>query len=98
MSDEPIESIKLFIKRTIESINAKGSNDIYVSNIIRLIENNFAEVRSLKFIGFNDYSSDYQRITSKRQDLIMVVDKSQMIHYVPEFLVVDVDDIHITLY
>ena len=93
-----IESIKLFIKRTIESINAKGSNDIYVSNIIRLIENNFAEVRSLKFIGFNDYSSDYQRITSKRQDLIMAVDKSQMIHYVPEFLVVDVDDIHITLY
>ena len=94
--DELIRDVSIFIKDYIESINTSGSNSIYISNLIREIENNFSSVSYLKFVSFNDYSSDIQTIENKTVDLstLSVTDRKD---YVPEYLTLALDDVNIEL-
>lgn len=89
-------NLKIFIKNFIENINENGSNDLYISNLIRNIETNFASVHHLKFRGINEYNTDYQTICSKETDLNNL-SKIERRNYVPEILVADLDNILLSI-
>lgn len=89
-------NLQTFIKETIENINSSGNNDLYISNLIRQIESNFATIHHLRFLGINDYNTDYQTISIKETDLNNLSKKERR-NYVPEMLVVDRDDIKLSI-
>ena len=84
--------LKSFIKSYIESINNDGTNDLYISNLIREIENNFAYVHHLKFEGLNDYPTDCQSIINARISLNDMT-KEERRHFVPDLLTVNKNNI-----
>ena len=84
--------LKSFIKSYIESINNDGTNDLYISNLIREIENNFAYVHHLKFEGLNDYPTDCQSIINVRISLNDMT-KEERRHFVPDLLTVNKNNI-----
>ncbi len=98
-----VPRIKAYIKDYIENINTsvdeslgvKGYNAVYVSNIMRGIELNFDQVKYIKFIGINDYSSNVQVIENgKTFDNLT---KDQREYYVPEYLTISEDNITIDI-
>ena len=96
---DPIEirtKLKLFIKEFIEKVNSEGTNDLYISNLIRQIETNFAEVHHLKFTGINNYNTEYHTIRVKEKDFTKLT-KEERRNYVPEILVADVDKINLSI-
>lgn len=84
--------IKSFIKEFVEKVNSSGTNDLYISNMIKAIENNFPSVHHLRFTGINDYDPKYQTVCMKVTDLNDLT-KDELREYVPEVLVVSTDDI-----
>lgn len=106
------DELKTFIKETIESLNSDGINELHISNIMRTIENNFAYVDHIKFIGINGevgddgtykrtetmgYSTDYQSIKSITSD-INELSKEERFSYVPEMLCINKDQICLIFY
>ena len=64
---------------------------------MREIENNIPDVKFIRFLGINEYSSDYQTIVNNTVDLDTLT-KNARRNYVPEMLVINTDDILITEY
>ena len=89
--------VKEFIKQEIENINDYGQNNIYVSNLMRKIENTFAFVDHIRFNSINSYNTPYQAVKNKAQD-ISELSVEERRWYVPEFLVADIDRIIINEY
>ena len=85
-----------FIKSFVEKVNSSGSNDLYISNMIKAIENNFSAVHHLRFTGINDYDPKYQTVCMKVTDLNDLT-KEELREYVPEVLVVAQDDIKLNV-
>lgn len=92
-----VPEIKQFIKDRIETISDNGTNVIHISNLMREIEHNFTYVDHIRFRGFNDYDTKYQSIILKHTD-IDDMSKEDRRKYVPELLVIDLDDIIINEY
>lgn len=92
-----IPEIKQFIKERIETISDNGTNQIHVSNLMREIEHKFTYVDHIRFKGFNNYNTDYQSIRLQYND-IDDMSKEERRKYVPELLVIDLNDIVITEY
>lgn len=93
-----VPKIKSYIKTKIETLNNEtGTNQLHISNLMRLIESNFAFVDHIRFRGINQYSTDYQSIRLIYAD-INTMPKELRQKYVPEMLVVDTDDITINEY
>ena len=86
------DQVKEFIKNDIESINESGQNNLYVSNLMRKIETNFAYVDHIRFIRINNYDTTYQAIRSFTDDLNLL-SVEQRRKYVPEFLNIDKENI-----
>lgn len=89
--------LKIFIKEYIERVNNDGTNSFYNSNLIRTIENKFAYVHHLKFIGINDYPPRYQSVKNVTIDLD-TLSKEDRIRYVPEILVANLENINLTFF
>ena len=89
--------IKNFIKADTETINEYGQNNLYVSNLMRKIENRFAFVDHIRFKGINNYDTVYQAVKNKSVDLndLSVAERRW---YVPEFIVTDIDAITLNAY
>ena len=86
------EEIKSFIKSEVETVNDLGQNNMYISNLIRKIENNFDFVDHIRFNAINYYDSSYQTVKNKTLELKdLTVEERRW--YVPEFLVCDFDQI-----
>lgn len=90
------KNLKLFIKNFIEKVNSSGNNDLFISNLIREIETNFASVHHLKFMGINDYNTNYQTISVRTTNLNELT-KEERRQYVPEILVADLDNIILSI-
>ena len=86
------DQVKEFIKADVESINENGQNNLYVSNLMRKIETNFAYVDHIRFVRINNYDTTYQAIRSFTDDLNLL-SVSQRRKYVPEFLIMDKENI-----
>ena len=91
------KDIKTFIKNYIENVNTDGTNELYISNLIREMENNFAYIDHLKFKGINDYSTDYQTIKNITKN-INDLNKDERYKYIPEMLVCNTENITLTIY
>ena len=88
--------LKEFIKNFIEQVNSSGNNDLYISNLIKSIENNFPEIHHLKFLGINKYDTNYQTISSRVVN-INNLSKDERRRYVPEILVIDPNDVELQI-
>lgn len=86
------KDLKYFIKEYIEKINDKGTNNFFNSNLIREIETKFAYVDHMKFNGINSYDSSIQTVKNNTIDLYTLTKEERRV-YVPEILVVDLDNI-----
>ena len=96
IQEDLIRNLKIFIKNYIEGINNKGYNSIYISNLIQAIENNFPDVKYLKFVRINNYDSSVQVIENKNSDLNLLT-KEERRDYVPEYLTISLDDVLIEI-
>jgi hypothetical protein len=84
--------VKNYIKTEIETMNKNKLNNLYISNLMRKIESNFAYVDHMKFNSINGQGSDYQAVKNRTVDIkSMTVEERR--NYVPEFLVVNTSDI-----
>jgi hypothetical protein len=89
--------VKEFIKNEVETINSQGLNNLYISNLMRKIESNFAYVDHMRFKTINHYDANYQAVKNFTTDLdeLTVTERRE---YVPEFLVIEPEDIIINEY
>lgn len=85
---EAINAVELYIKDYIESINTEGTNELYISNLIKNLETNFSYIHHLKFRGINEYDTSYQTIGVNRFDYKELT-KEERRYYVPELLVIN---------
>ena len=92
-----VPSIKEFIKADVETINEDGMNNLYISNLMRKIEIQFAEVDHIRFRHINQYDTEYQAIRNYVDDLNELSIEERR-YYVPELLVINLDDITINEY
>ena len=91
------QEVKEFIKKEVETINSSGMNNLYISNLMRKIENQFAYVDHIRFKAINHYPTDYQAVKNYVEDLDDLTVEERR-YYVPELLVIDLDDITINDY
>lgn len=99
VSDAIVE-IRRYIKEYIENINKsksqtieyRGYNGIYVSNLIQELENNFDYIKYMKFKSINNYDSTVQVIENETVDVTTLSDIERR-EYVPEFLTISSDQI-----
>lgn len=91
-----IRDIKIFIKGYIENINDNGSNAIYISNLIKSLENTFPTINFLIFNQLNDYDPSVQILKNKTTDVLLMT-KEERINYIPEYLTISDEDIIIDL-
>lgn len=105
------DEIKTFLKETIEKLNEVGINDLHVSNIMRLMETQFAYIDHIIFGGFNGdvvngeytitdkmgYNTEYQSIKCITKDL-NDLSKDERFAYVPEMLCINKDQIVLVFY
>lgn len=89
-------SVKIFIKNYIEQINEKGTNAIYISNLIQQLQNNFKDIKYLKFIKINNYPSNIQVIENKSVDINSLT-RLEKQRYVPEYLTLREEDVKIDI-
>ena len=86
----------MFVERNFEEVNDNGLNGIYISNLIQALENEFEDIKYIKFISMNGYDTFVQCIENERVDLTKLT-KQERIEYVPEFLNIELEDITIEL-
>lgn len=94
--EDLLRDMKIFIKEYFEDINNGSLDAIYISNLIQMLENEFSEIKYLKFMSLNDYPTTVQNIENMTIDLNNL-SKTDRLEYVPEFLNIELDDILIEL-
>lgn len=75
--------IKEFIKDYVESVN--NDNNLYISNLIRELENSFRDIIYIEFNRINKYDNSVQSIEKNFPTHIMSR-RNDMIEFVPEFV------------
>ena len=90
------EELKMYIKNYIETINSDGTNELYISNLIRNVETDFAYVDHIVFQKINDYPTEYQAITNESIGLNNLT-KEQRKKFVPDILVINKNNVRITI-
>ena len=85
-----------YIKNYIETINSDGTNDLYISNLIRSVETDFAYVDHIVFTRINDYPTEYQSISNEFIGLDNL-SKEQRRKFVPDILVINKNNVIINI-
>lgn len=96
-----IEDIKVFVKPLIEQMNIVTlGQSIFFSNIITQVENEFKykqdRILSFEILKINDYNIIYQSLVNNTKD-INVMNKSELLEFIPEFVKLDLDKIDIEI-
>ena len=89
--DAPIDDIRTYIYEYMRD-NYIIDTSLYISNICTGVEQTFSSVRSIKYMGVDNYDSTYQEFTYRKPDLSILDNVKK---YVPE--VFNVTDIEIEL-
>ena len=64
------------------------NSSLFISNIITSVENNFANVKSVKYLGVDNFDASYQEFTYNQPDFTSV---DIITRYIPEqFNVTDI--------
>jgi hypothetical protein len=80
-----ITDIKKYITQFVEETNNSDSNFLYMSNLMRHLEEQFPDILYMQFVGFNDYDATYQIIEDNFEG-IQSLRKEQVINFIPEYL------------
>ena len=80
-----IKELKTYISNFVETTNISETGYLYISNLIRALENEFSEIQYIEFTGFNEYGADKQIIENNFTDLNSL-SKEQIVNFVPEYL------------
>jgi hypothetical protein len=86
------QSVITQIKSYFENLNNNKLLNVYISNLIKLIESNNPNVDHLKFLGINGYDANQQYIRVKYDD-ISDLQENELFIYVPEMVMIDIEDI-----
>ena len=89
--DAPIDDIRQFIYEYLRDTYITDQR-VFVSNICTLVEQKFSRVKSIKFMGIDDYDGSYQEFNYITPEFI---NADVVYRFVPEQL--NVTDIHIDL-
>lgn len=92
-----VKDIKTFIKSEVEKINEKGMNNLYISNLMRKIEQNFTYVDHIRFNKINNYPTTMQSVKNNTTDIGELSVQNRR-WYIPELLLCDTEDITINEY
>lgn len=94
-----ITALKNFIKEYIENINNGTTiNNIYVSDIIAAIKENFTtQIKFIKFVSINNYDASVQAIESKTNGDLEVLSGLEKITYIPEYITIRKENISIAI-
>lgn len=79
------EDIRQSIKDYIENINEDRDLNLYISNIITMLEDNYPDIISCKFKYINNYNSDIQSV-EKNFPTNSYADRVRLAAFVPEYL------------
>ena len=85
VTNDLIKELKTYISNFVETTNISETGYLYISNLIRALENEFSEIKYIEFSGFNDYDSSKQIIENNFTDLSSL-SKEQIVNFVPEYL------------
>lgn len=91
-----IDDVKITIKNYIETLNETGTNGVYISNLIQVLENQHPEIRYLKFEKINEYPTTVQVIESVPINDVFY-SPEQKRDFVPEYMNISLDDITINI-
>lgn len=83
MDESVKEDIRKFIKSYVESVN--DDINLYISNLIKALENNFRDILFINFERINDYGSEVQSI-EKNFPGSDLSEKNRLKDFVPEYL------------
>lgn len=89
--------IRKFIKKNVETLNNSGGNEFFISNLIYELKKYFPEISHLKFLGINNYDTMVQSIRNNTSGLSQL-SKEERRCYVPEFLVMNTENVKLTYY
>lgn len=85
LMDEGLKAeITKFIESYIESVNY--DINLYISNLIKALENNFQDINHMKFIRINDYGAEVQSIEKNFPTTDYLNGYSKLKDFVPEFI------------
>jgi hypothetical protein len=84
VDSDNINEIKDLIVEFVEKLNTSEGNVLYISNLIRQLEDSFDYIIYVHFKGINDYDSNYQIIENAAS--LTNVSKDELYNYVPEFI------------
>lgn len=87
----PVEDIREFIRVYLRDTYITG-NTIFISNICTAVEQKFTTIRSIKYLGVDNFDASYQEFTYNQPTII---DKDGITRYIPEQL--NVNDVVIDL-
>ena len=87
-----VTKVKNFITNYIEQINLTSTSSIYMSNIIRALEEKFDFIIFVQFNGINDMGSQYQVIENQMPN-IYNMERTVLQEYVPEFININKDTV-----
>ena len=87
-SENLVRDVKEFILNDIKSgFDSAGNNSIYISNLIRKIETNFADkIEYIIYRGINSYDLSVQKLEPRVNDGNLAEYYSSMQDYVPEYI------------
>jgi hypothetical protein len=88
-------SIKNQIQEFFTSLNNNKVHNIYISNLIKILETENPNLNHLKFLAINDSDPHNQYIRARFKD-ISDLDENDMSIFVPEMIIVEAPDITLT--
>lgn len=91
--DVPIDDIRSYIYKYMQD-NYIIDTSLFISNICTGVEKSFSEVKSIKYMGVDNYDSTYQEFTYRKPDLTILENIKK---YIPEVfntsdIVIEIDD------
>lgn len=89
--ENAVAEVKEYIKSYIESdkVSLIESPALYISNLIRDLQNNFQNISYVTFKGVNDYSENIQRFESEVNEINVLEGSFATADVIPEYLNID---------
>jgi len=89
--ENAVAEVREFIKSYVESdeVSLISSPSLFISNLIRTLENSFQSISYIIFKGLNDYDENIQRFESEVNDINVLEGSFSTSDVIPEYLTID---------
>jgi hypothetical protein len=89
--ENAVAEVKDYIKSYVESdeVSLISAPSLFISNLIRSMENSFQSIAFIVFKGLNDYDENIQRFESEVNDINVLEGSFATRDVIPEYLTID---------